>query len=51
MRNDTGNIFDRETGLIERFLRGAEHGGDRLFVNLLAGHVDGRRGSDRRYPW
>ena len=41
MRNDAGNIIDRQPSLIERFLRSAQHGDDGLLVNFLARHVNG----------
>ena len=39
--NDARNVVDGESSLVEHLLRGGQHGGNGLFVNVLAGHVDG----------
>ena len=41
VRDDAGDVVDRQAGFIERFLRGIEHRDDGLLVNFLARHVDG----------
>src|SRR5438067_125156 len=43
MRNHAGDVVDGKTGLLERLFRSVEHGDDRLFVNVLAGHVNGSK--------
>ena len=41
MRNDAGDVVDREASLVERLFRGVDHRDDGLFVDLLARHLDG----------
>src|SRR5262249_12680041 len=40
MRNNAGDVVDRESSLVEDFLRRVQHRGDGLFVHFLAGHVN-----------
>src|SRR6266404_2465563 len=41
VRNDASDVMDRQARLFEGLFGRAQHGGDRLFVNFLPGHVNG----------